>query len=114
MHRLLVIILELSHPTVWLVRHVCTDKAEVSFFEKEDRFLMLFQTCTKLMFGLSDILVITVIARNRINSVGSLFFRDRILRFSENMLRMLLLCRVYKGGLLERGFLERIFFRGVF
>ena len=83
-------------------------------FEKEDRFLMLFQTCTKLTFGLSVILVITVIARNRINSVGSLFFRDRILRFSENMLRMLLLCRVYKGGLLERGFLERIFFRGVF
>ena len=83
-------------------------------FEKEDRFLMLFQTCTKLTFGLSVIIVITVILRNRINSFGSLFFRDRILRFSENMLRMLLLCRVYKGGLLERGFLERIFFRGVF
>ena len=114
MRRLVGIILDLSHPTVWLVRHVCTDKAEVSFFETEDRFLMLFQTCTKLTFGLSVILVITVIARNRINSVGSLFFRGRILRFSENMLRMLLLCRVYKGGLLERGFLERIFFRGVF
>ena len=107
MRRLVVIILDLSHPTVWLVRHVCS-------VEKEHRFLLLSQTCTKLTFGLSDILVITVIARNRINSVGSLFFRDRILRFSENMLRMLLLCRVYKGGLLERGFLERIFFRGVF
>ena len=46
---------------------------------------MLFQTCTKLTFGLSDRLVITVIARNRINSVGSLFFRDRILRFGKNM-----------------------------
>ena len=46
---------------------------------------MLFQTCIKLTFCLSDILVITVIARDRINSVGSLFFRDRILRFSENM-----------------------------
>ena len=46
---------------------------------------MLFQTCTKLTFGLSDILVITVIAGNRINSVGSLFFRDRILRFGKNM-----------------------------
>ena len=45
---------------------------------------MLFQTCTKLTFGLSDRLVITVIARNRINSVGS-FFRDRILRFGKNM-----------------------------
>ena len=109
MHRLVVIILDLSHPTVWLVRHVCTDKAEVSFFETEDRFLMLFQTCTKLMFGLSDILVITVITRDRINSVGSLFFRDRILRFSENMPRMLLICRGYKEGLLER-----VFFRGVF
>ena len=46
---------------------------------------MLFQTCTKLTFGLSDILVITVIAGNRINRVGSLFFRDRILRFGKNM-----------------------------
>ena len=46
---------------------------------------MLFQTCTKLTFDLSCKLVITVIARNRINSVGSLFFSDRILRFGENM-----------------------------
>ena len=46
---------------------------------------MLFQTCTKLTFGLSDRLVITVIARNKINSAGSLFFRDRILRFGRNM-----------------------------
>ena len=72
-------------PIVWLVRHVCSDKAEFSsfFFAKEDHFLM--QTYTKLMFGLSDTLVITVIARNRINSVGSLFFHDRVLRFSKNM-----------------------------
>ena len=54
-------------------------------FAKENRFLMLFQTCTKLTFGLSDVFVVTVIARNRINGVGSLFFRDRILRFGENM-----------------------------
>ena len=33
---------------------------------------MLFQTCTKLTFGLSDVFVVTVIARNRINGVGSL------------------------------------------
>ena len=37
------------------------------------------------MFGLSDVFAVTVIARNRINGVGSLFFRDRILRFGENM-----------------------------
>ena len=46
---------------------------------------MLFQTCTKLTFGLSDVFVVTVIAGNRINGVGSLFFRDRILRFGKNM-----------------------------
>ena len=38
-----------------------------------------------LTFGLSDVFVVTVIARNRINGIGSLFFRDRILRFGENM-----------------------------
>ena len=52
-------------------------KLNFFFFAKEDRFLMLFQTCIKLTFGLSDTLVITVIGRNRINSVSSLFFRDR-------------------------------------
>ena len=46
---------------------------------------MLFQTCTKLKFGLSDVFVVTVIARNWINGVGSLFYCDRILRFGENM-----------------------------
>ena len=45
----------------------------------------LFQTCTKLMFGLSDVFVVPVLARDRINGVGLLFFRDRILRFGENM-----------------------------
>ena len=50
---------------------------------------MLPQTSTKPTFGLSDILFITVIARNRIDSVGSLFFRDRILRFGKNMLHSL-------------------------
>ena len=78
--RLVVIILELSRPIVWLVRHVCSDKAKFSFLLKKP-LLTLFQTCTKLTFGLSDVFVVTVIARNRINSVGSLFFRDRILRF---------------------------------
>ena len=46
---------------------------------------MLFQTCTKLTFGLSDVFVVIVIARNRINGVGALFFHDRILRFGKNM-----------------------------
>ena len=46
---------------------------------------MLFQTCTKLTFGLSDVFVVTVIARIRINGVGSLFFRDRIFSFRKNM-----------------------------
>ena len=81
----MVIILELSRPTVWLVRHVCSDKAEFSFFTRENRFLMLFQACTKLRFGLSDVFVVTVIARDRINQIGWLFFRDRILRFGKNM-----------------------------
>ena len=40
---------------------------------------------TKLTFGLSDVLAITVFAQNRINSVDLLFFRDRILRFGKNM-----------------------------
>ena len=35
----------------------------------------------KPTFDLSDVFVVTVIARNRINGVGSLFFRDRILNF---------------------------------
>ena len=47
------IILDLSHPIIWLVRHVCSDKTQFFFFAKENRFLMLFQMCTKLMFGLS-------------------------------------------------------------
>ena len=38
---------------------------------------MLFQTCTKLTFGLCNILVIIVIARNKLNSAGSLFFLDQ-------------------------------------
>ena len=55
----MVIILHLTHPIVWLVRHVCSDEAEFFFFAKEKCFLMLFQTCTKL----SDVFVVTVIAR---------------------------------------------------
>ena len=79
--QLVVIILDLSHAIVWLVRHMCW----IFFFAKEDHFLMLFQMCTKPMFGQSDLLVITVIAWNRINSVGPLFFCDRTLSFSKNM-----------------------------
>ena len=57
----------------------------IFFFAKEDHFLMLFQMCTKLMLGLSNILMITVIAQNRINSIGSLFLCDRILRFGRSL-----------------------------
>ena len=39
----------------------------------------------KLTFGLSDVFVVTVVARNRINGVSSLFFINRILRFGKNM-----------------------------
>ena len=76
----MVIILDSSHPIVWLVRHVCSDKAEFSFLQKKTLFDALsnvYQT------GLSDIPVITVIARNRINSVGSLFFRNKIVGFGK-------------------------------
>ena len=78
----MVIILDSSHPIVWLVRHVCSDKAEFSFLQKKKKTLFdalsnVYQT------GLSDIPVITVIARNRINSVGSLFFPNKILGFGK-------------------------------
>ena len=46
------------------------------FFAKENCFLMLFQMCTKLMFGLSNVFIVTVIARNRINGVSSLFLQN--------------------------------------
>ena len=39
--RLVVIILELSHPIIRLVRHVCSDKAEVSFLQKKTAFYAL-------------------------------------------------------------------------
>ena len=39
-----------------------------------------------MAFGLSDVFVVAVIARNRINGVGSLFFCDRILRFGKNVI----------------------------
>ena len=58
-------------------------KLNFLFFAKENRFLMLFETCTILTFGLSD--VFTVVARNGITGVCSLFFRDRTLRFGKNM-----------------------------
>ena len=44
---------------------------------------MLFQTCTKLMVGLSDVFILIIIARNRINSIRLLLFCDRILQFGK-------------------------------
>ena len=69
---------------------------------------MLFRTCTKLTFGPSDVFVVTVIARNRINRVGSLFFRERILRFGENM--PLSLKRFLRFGTRLKEHQEAVFF----
>ena len=64
---------------------MCTPiKLNLPFCERKPLFDALsnvYQTDV----GLSDVFVVTVIARNNINGVGSLFFRDRILKFSENM-----------------------------
>ena len=37
------IILDLSHPIIWLVRHVCSDKTQFSFFAKEITFWCSFK-----------------------------------------------------------------------
>ena len=74
-------ILELSHPIVWLVRHVCPIKLNFPFCKG----IPLFGALLTVYRGLSDVFIVTVIARNRINGVGSLFFHDRILGFGENM-----------------------------
>ena len=50
----------LGFQTKVLVRRVCSNKAEFSFLPKRLLFDVLM--CTKLTFGLSDILVNTVIA----------------------------------------------------
>ena len=42
------IILELSHPIVWLVRHVCSDKAEFSFLQRKTAFWCSFN-CVPLL-----------------------------------------------------------------
>ena len=39
----MVTILDLSHPFVWLVRHVCSDKAEFSFLQKKTAFWCSFK-----------------------------------------------------------------------
>ena len=39
----MVIILDLSHPIAWLVRHVCSDKAEFSFLQKKTAFWCSFK-----------------------------------------------------------------------
>ena len=70
--RLLVIVLDLPHPIVWLVRHVCSDKTEFSFLQNKNRVF-------------KRVFVVTVLARNRINGVGLLFFRNRVPSFGKNM-----------------------------
>ena len=64
---------------------MCTPiKLNLPFCERKSLFDALsnvYQTDV----GLSDVFVVTVFARNNINGVGSLFFLDRFLKFSENM-----------------------------
>ena len=64
---------------------MCTPiKLNLPFCERKplfDALSYVYQTDV----GMSDVFVVTVIARNNINGVGSLFFLDRILKFSENM-----------------------------
>ena len=57
----------------------------IFFFAKEDRFLMLSQTRIKLTFGLSYILVITVISRKELKrTLQNLFIISFKLTFSVN------------------------------
>ena len=32
------VILDLPHPIVWLVKHVCSDEVEISFLQKKTAF----------------------------------------------------------------------------
>ena len=57
----------------------------IFFFAKEDRFLMLSQTRTKLTFGLPYILMITVISRKELKrTLQNLFIISFKLTFSVN------------------------------
>ena len=73
-HKMIISQLELELP---VVTHAWTDKAEFLFPKRRPHF--------DALFGLSDVLVITLIAQNRINSVSSLSFPNRILRFCESI-----------------------------
>ena len=68
---------------VWLVRHVCS--ITLNFLFRKKALFDALLNVSKLTLDLSVILVITVIAGNRINNVGLLFFPNRILRFGKNM-----------------------------
>ena len=46
--RLLVIVLDLSHPIVWLVRHVCSDKTEFSFLQNKIAFSNVYSLLQSL------------------------------------------------------------------
>ena len=55
----MVIILDLYQPIVWLVRHVCSNKAEFSFLQKKTGFLCSFKRVANLplvclMYSLSQ------------------------------------------------------------
>ena len=46
--RLLVIVLDLSHPIVWLVRHVCSDKTQFSFLQNKIAFSNVYSLLQSL------------------------------------------------------------------
>ena len=55
----LVIILDLSHSIIWLVKHVCSDRAEFSFLPKKTAFSCSFKCVANLrlvclMYSLSQ------------------------------------------------------------
>ena len=70
------IILELSHPIVWLVRHVCSNKAEFSFLQKKTAFWCSFKHLPNwrlvcLMYSLSQSLQVMVHCSFVTGSFGS-------------------------------------------
>ena len=46
--RLLVIVLDLSHPIVWLVRHVCSDKTDFPFLQNKIAFSNVYSLLQSL------------------------------------------------------------------
>ena len=56
------------------------------FFTQKNRLLVFYKKYTKLTFGVSDVLMITVITPYRVKGVSLLFPRCGILRFGKDMI----------------------------